>query len=206
MRIGAYGWDHDRWQGRFYPDDLPGDWRLGYYAGEFSAVVVPVPDWLGLTRERADEWRDDTGEDFRFYLELPSEEAASIDPGRLLALAALVGERLGGFVADSGCEPPPRIAFGAGWAELAPVCLIAAPEYADERVDICSSDGRSCRGPGRLAIRRCTGSRVESRALREMLELLAASGAGEGLLWCGREPDALEMMHQARVIADLLGV
>ncbi|SCZ50582.1 DUF72 domain-containing protein [Thiohalomonas denitrificans] len=206
MQIGAYGWDHDGWQGHFYPDDLPAEWRLGYYAGEFSAVVVPVADWIGLTPEMADEWRSDTSAEFRFYLELPGEGAPSMEPGRLSAIAAPLGERLGGLVADFGCEPPPRALLAGEWTALAPVGLIAAADCADAQVDICSSDGSRCRGPGRLALRRCTESRVEPRALREFLELLAATGAEEGLLWCGREPDVPETMHQARIVADLLGV
>ena len=205
MQIGAFGWDHDEWQGPFYPQDLPRDWRLAYYAGEFSAVIVPVAEWVALTPERAEEWRQDTSETFRFYLELPIEDSRSTEPGRLLATAALLSERLGGFVADLGCEAPFRAALAPGWAALAPVCLISEQGNADERVDTCALDG-DCGGPGRLAVRRCTENHVEPRALREMLERLSATGASETLLWCGREPGALELMHQARVIADLMGI
>ncbi len=45
IKLGACGWNHGHWQGRFYPDDLPVDWRLSYYANEFSAVLLTEKQW-----------------------------------------------------------------------------------------------------------------------------------------------------------------
>ncbi len=205
MRIGAYSWEHDLWQGRFYPDDLPREWRLGYYASQFSAVVVPFAEWGGLTGETAEEWRGDTSEAFRFYLELPAEGPESTEPDRLTATAALLGDRLGGFVADHGHEALSDALPDPVLSALAPVCLIAA-EVQPEWADICPADGKGCRGPGRLAVRRCAEHPLEPAVIREMLERLAATGAEETLLWCGSGPDALQTMHQTRIIAELLGV
>ncbi len=28
--VGARGWEHEAWTDRFYPADLPEDWRLTY--------------------------------------------------------------------------------------------------------------------------------------------------------------------------------
>ncbi len=66
IRVGACDWDHAHWQGDFYPDDLPQDWRLSYYANEFSTVLVPEARWRaeGVDFE---QWAEDVHEGFRFY-------------------------------------------------------------------------------------------------------------------------------------------
>lgn len=38
--IGSFGWQHEGWQGSYYPADLPPEWRLGYYSNEFPLAVV----------------------------------------------------------------------------------------------------------------------------------------------------------------------
>ena len=42
LRLGARGWRHAHWENDFYPDDLPPDWQLAYYANEFSTVLVQL--------------------------------------------------------------------------------------------------------------------------------------------------------------------
>ena len=44
--IGAAGWQHPEWvNDAFYPDDLPEDWYLSFYANEFPIVLVPEVQW-----------------------------------------------------------------------------------------------------------------------------------------------------------------
>jgi len=45
IRVGVFGWEHEHWIGTFYPDDLPEDWRLSYYANEFSVVLGAEDKW-----------------------------------------------------------------------------------------------------------------------------------------------------------------
>lgn len=45
LTIGTLGWEHSEWQGGFYPDDLPEDWQLDYYANFSPLVVVPEAYW-----------------------------------------------------------------------------------------------------------------------------------------------------------------
>ena len=85
--IGARGWLHPGWQGHFYPDDLPPDWQLAYYANEFSMVVIREQEWEQL--ENIATLREDCAEDFRFVVELPlslSEEKLSTYIERLRQL------------------------------------------------------------------------------------------------------------------------
>ncbi len=67
--IGARGWSHPGWQSNFYPEDLPEDWRLAYYANIFSMVVIPEPVWAQLSDIAA--LRDECADEFRFVVELP---------------------------------------------------------------------------------------------------------------------------------------
>ncbi len=86
--VAAWGWEHPAWTGGFYPDDLPDDWRLAYYANEFRAVIVPWERASRCTEEEVMAWKEDTHADFCFFLEAPPW--ASLGP--FMAL----GERWGG--------------------------------------------------------------------------------------------------------------
>lgn len=71
LRVGALDWQHEHWQSVFYPDDLPQDWRLGFYANEFSTVLVPQSRWLAALDE-IEDWLD-VPDNFGFYLVLEDE-------------------------------------------------------------------------------------------------------------------------------------
>ena len=46
--VGARGYLHSHWQDVFYPDDIPEEWRLGFFANEFNALLVPWSQWHEL--------------------------------------------------------------------------------------------------------------------------------------------------------------
>jgi hypothetical protein len=87
--LAANGWDHDHWRA-FYADDLPEEWRLGYYANVFPAVLIPTAG-LSPTRDFC-PWRDDVHERFLFYLE------GGLDAGIARRAQAQLGKHLGGFI------------------------------------------------------------------------------------------------------------
>jgi len=70
--VGARGWLHERWLESFYPEDIPEEWRLGFYANEFNTLLVPWTQW-SESIEELEEALDDTPDDFHLYLELPNE-------------------------------------------------------------------------------------------------------------------------------------
>ena len=74
LKIGARGWRHPQWVGSYYPDDLPEEWQLTYYANDFRVVLIPVEYWESSIGYDLDEWLEAVGDDFRFYLECPSFE------------------------------------------------------------------------------------------------------------------------------------
>lgn len=69
LTLAAYGWSPVNWQQMFYPDDLPRDWQVSYYANELSRILLPARDW-GASLTKAASWAAETGPDFGFYLEL----------------------------------------------------------------------------------------------------------------------------------------
>ncbi len=85
----------------FYPDDLPEDWRLPYYAHYWKNLLVPSRDWAWQVSARG--WLDEVPEDLSLYFEVPSSvrEANSV----MQTLAQALGARLGGFLLDDDQLP-----------------------------------------------------------------------------------------------------
>lgn len=81
--LGAIGWEHPAWDGTFYPEDLPPEWRLNYYNCAFECVYLPYATWRTTPLETLAAWRQDTLEHFRFLLEAPptpsNADAALLD-------------------------------------------------------------------------------------------------------------------------------
>ncbi|WP_295582424.1 hypothetical protein [uncultured Lamprocystis sp.] len=108
------GWDPWSGDDPFYPDDLPPEWRLAYFANVCWAVAVPAARWRAAAVAGARDWARDTPSRFRFYLEaepgLPSALAAPV--------AAVLGERFGGLIghplfdAEQACGLKPRPILG----------------------------------------------------------------------------------------------
>jgi hypothetical protein len=94
IRIGATGWRHEAWEGTFYPDDLPPEWRLTYYSNEFDSVLVPADYLTGADPETLHTWVEETNESFTFFVEL-SLAASSAWTEKVCAVLA---PRLGGIV------------------------------------------------------------------------------------------------------------
>lgn len=67
LLIGAYGWQQPPMIEQFYPEDMPEEWRLSFYANEFPAVLVPFDEW-SVVEDELEEWLD-VPEGFRFFLE-----------------------------------------------------------------------------------------------------------------------------------------
>lgn len=73
IEVAAHGWQGSEWD-HFYPEGLPADWRLDYYANEFFAVVVPYSEWSTQEDDELLGWQEQVSDDFRFYWELPADE------------------------------------------------------------------------------------------------------------------------------------
>ncbi len=69
VNVGAYGWLHPHWINRFYPEDLPADWRLGYYSNEFDTVLVPSFYWQQQSMADCEALLDAVHPGFQFFIE-----------------------------------------------------------------------------------------------------------------------------------------
>jgi hypothetical protein len=129
LRFGAFDWRHPAWTDNYYPDDLPADWQLGYYANELSAVLLEPAAWLQADASELVQWADDLPPGFRFYL----MGDAGADAAPQLELARALGGRLGALlwpcapVPDGALEPvaglPDRIRGWGGGDGLHAVAL-----------------------------------------------------------------------------------
>lgn len=109
LRFGTLDWRHAQWAEHYYPGDLPEDWRLGYYANELGAVLLPPQAWRGESPDGLAAWADEVHAGFRFYLIAD----AGADAGAQQAQAVALGERLGALLWPSAPAP-------AGLAALLP--------------------------------------------------------------------------------------
>lgn len=94
----------------FYPDDLPKDWQLSYFANSFRAALLPAEFWASAAPETVTQWHDDVPPGFRFA----AERAGPLPPGNVqqltpTALIQLLGPRLDGWL-----EPIANASAGAG--------------------------------------------------------------------------------------------
>jgi hypothetical protein len=114
------GWEPGPEPEGFYPEGLPEDWRLTYFANTTRGVVLAPATWQAADGDMLARWRDDVHAAFRFYL--------AVDDGRVAAPLALhaaeiLGERLGGWILPDGTD--------ATALRLAPCHrLVCSPEAA----------------------------------------------------------------------------
>ena len=201
LLIGACDWRYPRWVGDFYPDDLPEDWRLGYYGNEFPVVLVPADYTLDDDGYAA--LLEDSGEVLRFVIAI--DHAG--DAVARLAAARQLGARCVGILLDArhmdaaardtllaqcaplpvsvwGADALPAVGPGAGW------CW----------------DGQGEPPPAAaLNLARLDVATVSPRRLRAVIEvLLARADESVAVLLLDGDPPSPETLRQAIVIRDLL--
>ena len=65
-RIGTSGWHYPHWRGTFYPEDLPEQGRLAYYAGIFDTVEINNSFYRLPSEETLRDWAERTPPGFVF--------------------------------------------------------------------------------------------------------------------------------------------
>ncbi len=174
LELAAIGWEPADWIQNYYPEDLPSDWRLSYYANEHRHVLVPQQAWLQL--DDIDEWLDDLTEPFGFYFEIETNDA---DMERYAELVQALDTHYRGAVISA------EDSQGDAWAGVTASAIERGPVTTPEPV---AGAGRywqpgvkhSDSGLGLLRLR----EHLEPLALRQTLEaFLAASEPEQGLLF-----------------------
>ena len=102
------GWEQEPWIRTFYPDDLPEEWRLCYFANEFSSVLLPRTTWLGVADDVVTAWAEDLPAGFRVYL----EGVCAAHEGKLDRVLSALGGHLVGVVNDeAGIRKSGQVSF-----------------------------------------------------------------------------------------------
>jgi hypothetical protein len=226
--IGACGWQHSAWLNDFYDEDLPEEWRLGFYSNEFPVVYVEAADWCrvqGSTNNAVDlsEWPDEVSENFRFILELPAQVFES---KQLFEHVLNQARQLGEFCLGLVIQLEPDIRYDeqslknyltlAG--EVATVVVDSGGvSLSSELKQLLEAEGVSelWRGDaqdneklngGSLAVARVNSNGLEPTELRKVIEscLSASSEDCVSVLCFDGKPPSLEVMRNADIILNLL--
>src|SRR5210317_1272675 len=75
LMTGSFGLDVDAWQGSFYDDDLPVDWRAASYSILLRSVLLPQSEWRQAAKNN---WINEVDEGFRFILYAISQAEADL--------------------------------------------------------------------------------------------------------------------------------
>lgn len=82
----------------FYPDDVPQDWRLTWYANFCMAVVLPASRWQQADQEVVAQWCDQTQDNFWFYLLCESSDQVA----QAIALSHAFKTKFAGLIFSEG--------------------------------------------------------------------------------------------------------
>lgn len=202
LRIGPYGWEHAAWQGSFYPDDLPADWRLSFLGTVAQAVLVPESGWQAAGAADGARWATEVPDTFRFYLEVA-------DPAGLAVArpcAAALGDRLGGLLVRQATDAERNAPATLGADSAVPLFLPAAAGHGAGWRRWAEVDDLPVVGGVAVLLLRMAG--LDLRALRRALEAFAQSqdrDADLAVLVLDPGPSATRL-RELRVLAELLGL
>lgn len=180
------GWEQRAWAGCYYPQDLPPEWRLGYFANEFPGVALEPGVWISVPDAVICGWVEDVPDRFRFYPLLPTQAVVS----DLRRRVRLFGDRLGGLVVTCPVDEAAEL--------LTPQYLLVSLE-----------DALAGRFWGsRLALKLpagCLGDLRQKRGILECLDRTLLAGTEVLGVIDGRSPD-LDELRQLEQLALLLGM
>jgi uncharacterized protein YecE (DUF72 family) len=102
VRVGTSGYNYAAWRGTFYPERIPAQAMLAYYAGRFPTVEINATFYRMPTGKVVAGWAAATPEAFTFALKVPRRITHmrrlrdADEPLRLFVdVARILGPRLG---------------------------------------------------------------------------------------------------------------
>ena len=206
--VGTTGFDHAAWQGDFYDEQLPPDWRFLHYGNQFRALLLPAAATLEWIGGGLPELVEDSDEDFRFVIEIDEMLA---DDERLASALDSLGVRLSGIV----FRPVKSVFDAAAVRRLSTrhaICVdaaVSAPATDLARTLDVSTVWRPEREPsprrGPLMVARIGASTLAE--LRRVIETLGAVQATcrRGVFFDDPR-SAPGLARQCRILAEMLGV
>jgi len=125
--VGSRGWQRAEWAGSFYPEDMPPEWQLAYYANELTGVLVPAREWRQASSRTLATWAAEVPDGFLFLLEADPTAPDASNRARSL------GESFGGWVSRDGGDGLRTAVLKDAVAHAAPVVLLRAADLDDRR-------------------------------------------------------------------------
>ncbi len=102
LRVGTSGFSYKEWKGPFYPEDLPNDRMLEWYAGKLDAVEINNTFYRMPTRTLLEGWAEQVPEEFRFAMKASRKithqkklEGCADEASYLAETSGALGPRLG---------------------------------------------------------------------------------------------------------------
>ncbi|HEY0369238.1 MAG TPA: DUF72 domain-containing protein [Chthoniobacterales bacterium] len=71
IRLGTCAWSYEAWKNAFYPEDLPNELWLEFYARYFNAVEIDSTFYSAPNESSVLRWAESTPASFRFTCKLP---------------------------------------------------------------------------------------------------------------------------------------
>ncbi len=102
LSVGTSGWSYKPWKGVFYPEDLPNERMLDFYAERLPAVEINNTFYRLPRASVLERWAEQVPESFRFALKASRRithqkrlKDADDETGYLVRTVAALGPRLG---------------------------------------------------------------------------------------------------------------
>lgn len=219
LMTGSFGLDVDAWQGSFYDDDLPPEWRAASYSTLLRSVLLPQKEWR---RAIKNNWVDEVDEEFRFvlYSNSPTENDLQALIDELSSLPGAFSAQVAGLVLqyDSGSTNNEMISKILDLKELFPVCLDAGmDDYSSSGIDVICQKARisSVWYPAAQAVPLPSGdflvALIDQQTLPEQKKVVAEidswmSGECSAGLFNTNKNDAPLRAQETRILAELMGV
>lgn len=220
LMTGSFGLDVDLWQGSFYDNDLPVDWRVASYSTLLRSVLLPQAEWR---RAVEDSWIDEVDDAFRFILYCSSVAGSDGLNSLIDELSSLPGSfssQVTGLVLeyDSGSSGKEFEDSIYQLNKLFPLCLDAGRvDYAVAGMDtFCQKADVSCvwypaveTAP--LPSGEFLVTLIDQETLPEQREIVAQieqwmSGGRRAGLFNTSKHDAPLRAQETRILAELMGV
>ena len=125
--ICASGFIHPDWDENYYPSDIPEEWKLAYYANDFTAVVLPEAIWRNTKPELLEEWLEDIDDAFRVYLRVTTQMP---DKNSVDFVISLFERHFAGFFVDDSLEVnQDQLLAGVDWLVAGHLALDSAGSW-----------------------------------------------------------------------------
>ncbi len=219
LMTGSFGLDVDAWQGDFYDEDLPTDWRAASYSTLLRSVILPDEEWQKAVEQN---WIEEVDEEFLFVLYTVAKNAADLVSltKKLEALPDDFSAQLAGVVLQ--IKPELAVSINEseikGLSQIFPLCLdIGTVDYATSGMDA-YCDGAEVAAvwypaaqPEPTPVGNFLVAFIDQETLPEQREIVRKiekwmSGQRAAGLFNTNKNDAPIRAQETRILAELMGV